>query len=36
VGSLATAYGELPDPGLAIAILGYRQPRPIPQDQCHS
>jgi predicted MPP superfamily phosphohydrolase len=35
-GSLAVAYGELPDPTWATAILGYRQARPIPQDQCHS
>ena len=36
VGALATAYGTLPEPRLATAILGYRQPRPIPQDQCHA
>jgi hypothetical protein len=35
-GSLAVAYGELPDPKWATAILGYRQARPLPQDQCHS
>jgi len=35
-GGLAVAYGELPDPKWATAILGYRQARPVPQDQCHS
>src|SRR6185437_9682274 len=35
-GSLAVAYGDLPDPKWATSILGYRQPRPVPQDQCHS
>jgi hypothetical protein len=35
-GTLAVAYGQLPQPEWASALLGYRKPRAIPADQCHS
>ena len=35
-GALAVVYGQLPKPEWASRILGYRAPRPVPEDQCHS
>jgi hypothetical protein len=35
-GALAVVYGQLPEPEWASEILGYRRPRPVPEDQCHS
>jgi hypothetical protein len=35
-GALAVVYGQLPEAEWATGILGYRRPRPVPEDQCHS